>query len=76
VVTMLELNYTEQSRRPSVKQIIAAWKNAGRPREFEVINGETYAHFETSFSCWSADGNGCRGVDRDGVLKELNRIES
>jgi len=73
---MLELDYTDQGRRPSAAQIIADWKKAGRPREFEVVYGETYAQFEAGLTRWHDYGNGCRGVDRDAVLKRLNEVES
>lgn len=70
------LDFTKCGRRPSTRQIIAVWQKAGRPREFEVTYGETFAKFETSFSRWEAHGNGCSGFNRDEVLRELNRIES
>jgi len=70
---MLELDYTNQGRRPSVRQIISDWRKHGKPSEFEVTYGETYAHFvKTAYGHWFADGNGCRGVDRFGVEQVLN----
>lgn len=75
---MKEFDYTNQGRRPSVSQIISDWKKSGRPREFTVTYGETYAHFEYApmwGQSWQADGNGCRGVERDKVQAQLNAIE-
>lgn len=71
-------DYTEQGRRPTVAQIISAWKRAGKPRDFEVIYGETYAHFAFApcyGSNWQDDGNGCRGVEREKVRAKLNELE-
>ena len=73
---MLELDYTAQGRRPTVKQIISGWRKAGEPNEFTVTYGETFAEFVHDEWRWYAHGNGCRGVDRDAVLNELNRIQS
>jgi hypothetical protein len=42
-----------------------------------VTYGETYAHFEHAPMWgqeWQADGNGCRGVERDKVQAKLNAI--
>lgn len=73
---MLELNYTDQGRRPSPQQIISDWKKAGKPNEFTAEYGETYCHFEyiNTFGGWrwEADGNGCAGIKRDYVLGLLN----
>lgn len=71
---MLELDYTKQGRRPSTKQIVADWKKAGRPQEFEVTYGETYAVFEFMVHRWNAHGNGCSGVKRDDVVTALNEV--
>ena len=75
---MLNLDYTDQGRRPSVAQIVSDWKKADKPREFSVSYGETYAHFEYASAwgpiSWQADGNGCRGVERDKVQAKLNII--
>jgi len=70
----VELNYTNQGRRPSVGQIIADWKRGGKPTRFTVEYGETFARFEFHHVRWYADGNGCRGVDRDKVEKKLNEL--
>lgn len=76
---MASLDFTNQGRRPNVSQVIAAWKKAGQPATFTVEYGETfaeftrYAHFPAGRQ-WDASGNGCRGVDRDGVLKKLNEV--
>lgn len=73
----LELNYTDQGRRPSATQIVSDWKKAGAPPDFTVEYGETYAHFNHSHFFgppqWNTDGNGCRGIQRDKVLELLNR---
>lgn len=74
---MTTFDYTNQGRRPSVAQIISDWKKADKPTEFEVTYGETYAHFQHAPSWgqeWQADGNGCRGVERDKVQAKLNLI--
>jgi hypothetical protein len=69
---MLELDYTAQGRRPSTRQITADWKKAGRPSQFQVMYGETFAEFERLPSGrWWAHGNGCRGVQRDAVVDAL-----
>jgi len=60
--------------RPSAARIIAAWKKAGKPARFTVEYGETFAEFErlNNFSeRWMDSGNGCRGVDRNAVVKAL-----
>jgi hypothetical protein len=76
----MHLDYTNQGRRPSAAQIVAAWKKAGKPILFSVSYGETFAEFEYTpghndawWSGWHASGNGCRGVDRDAVTKALPR---
>jgi hypothetical protein len=74
---MTNLDYTMQGRKPSTRQIIADWKKAGCPNEFEVNYGETFAEFTNIPGWkWDAHGNGCSGFKRDEVLKELNRIQS
>lgn len=72
---MLELNYTTQGRRPSAKSIVRAWAKAGKPTEFTVDYGKTFAHFELYLGRWVADGNGCVGVKRDEVERALNEDE-
>lgn len=69
---MLELNYTNQGKRPSARQILSDWKKSGRPIEFTAEYGETYAHFIFSAPRWFADGNGCSGIKRDEVERLLN----
>lgn len=73
---MLELNYSDQGRRPSAQQIVSDWRKAGKPPEFTAEYGETYAHFEFLNTWggyrWIADGNGCSGIKRDAVEKLLN----
>lgn len=73
---MLELDYTKQGRRPSAKQIFSDWKKADCPKEFTVTYGETFAEFNYVYDRWDAHGNGCRGVDRDAVLYELNFVQA
>jgi hypothetical protein len=77
-MTTLELDYSAQGRRPTVAQIISDWKKANKPKEFSVTYGETFAHFEYASAWgpirWQADGNGCRGVQRDKVQDKLNII--
>jgi hypothetical protein len=60
-----------KSGRPSAARIITAWKKAGRPHRFSVAYGETEAEFEHVGGRWHDSGNGCRGVDRNAVLKAL-----
>lgn len=67
----MNLDYSNQGRRPSVAQIVGAWRHAGRPVRLVVEYGETFAEFERIGGRWTASGNGCRGVDRDGVLRAL-----
>jgi hypothetical protein len=62
--------------RPSAARIIAAWRRAGRPTQFSVTYGETYAEFvkvdhPIDPRRWNDSGNGCRGVDRGAVVKAL-----
>jgi hypothetical protein len=64
---MIELNYTDQGRRPSARQIVSDWKKAGRPDRFTAEYGETFAEFELMYGRWVASGNGCRGIQRDKV---------
>lgn len=67
-------DFTAQGRRPTVAQIIAAWKKAGRPARFSVQYGETEAEFENLYGArWADTGNGCRGVDRLAVVKALQQ---
>jgi hypothetical protein len=72
---METFDYSTQGRRPSVAQIVAAWKRAGKPAHFSVTYGETYAEFELGcrqfIPQWFASGNGQRGVERDKVAKAL-----
>lgn len=72
---MLELNYTHQGRRPSTKQILAAWTKAGKPTALSVEYGETIAYFELFLGRWVDSGNGCAGVDRSAVCAALNQDE-
>ena len=59
--------------RPSAARIVAAWKKAGKPNSFTVEYGETFARFDKlGFGRWDDSGNGCRGVDRNAVVKALN----
>jgi len=69
----MELNYTDQARRPSVQQIVGAWRRGGMPDHIVVEYGETYAEFRRlrPSSRWTDSGNGCRGVDRTAVVKAL-----
>ena len=75
----MDLDYTNQGRRPSVAKIMSDWRKAGKPNEFTVTYGETYAHFQDNgdngpawVRGWQADGNGCRGVKLDKVQAALN----
>ena len=71
---MIYLDFTANGRRPSVGQIIKRWKDKGRPDNFEVTYGETFAVFERQEGrdIWFAHGNGCSGFNRSAVEKELN----
>lgn len=70
----MNLDYTNQGRRPSARQIVSAWKKRGRPPTFSVVYGETYAQFRRlTTERWYDDGNGCRGVDRLAVVKLLEQ---
>ena len=68
-----------KTRRPSSARIVAAWKKAGRPDQFTVSYGETFAKFQrVSYGGlfhgaprWYDSGNGCRGVDRAAVVSAL-----
>lgn len=68
----MQLDYTSQGRRPTAAQIVAAWKKAGKPNLFTVAYGETFAMFQKYGMQWDDSGNGCRGVDRNAVVKALN----
>ena len=58
--------------RPSAARIVAAWKKAGKPNDFTVEYGETFARFERiAPGMWDDSGNGCRGVDRNAVVAGL-----
>lgn len=59
--------------RPSAARIVAAWKKAGKPDCFTVEYGETFAEFNKAGfgDRWFDSGNGCRGVDRNAVVKAL-----
>lgn len=66
-----------KSGRPSAARIIAAWKKAGCPNKFAVKYGETEAEFEKlGIARWTDSGNGCRGVDRNAVIKALVNYEA
>lgn len=73
---MTNFDFTNQGRRPSAAQIVKAWKAAGKPKYFTVEYGETFAEFQClpghPLSLWHDGGNGCRGVDRNAILKALN----
>lgn len=78
---METLDYSDQGKRPSVRQIIADWRKLGQPSHFAVTYGETYAEFERgagplSYSRWYASGNGCEGIKRDSVERALNTGEA
>lgn len=66
------LDYTDQGRRPSTRQIITDWKKLGKPRELHVAYGETDAVFTYYGGRFHDYGNGCSGVKRDQVVKALN----
>lgn len=66
------MDFTTQGRRPSVVQIMKQWRAEGRPDNFIVKYGETFAEFTKRGTCWDDSGNGCRGVDRSAVVKALN----
>ena len=51
-------DYTNQGRRPSAVQIVAAWKRGGRPDRFTVEYGETFAEFQLVGKRWDDSGNG------------------
>lgn len=69
-----ELDYSFQ-KRPTVKQIIADWRQAGRPKEFKVVFGETEATFKYEdlhgIPQWWDQGNRTYGIDRNKVLDAL-----
>jgi hypothetical protein len=65
-------DFSGNGRRPSASQIVAAWKRAGRPSQFAVTYGETYARFDLQGGRWFGSGNGQRGVRRDAVERALN----
>ena len=74
----MNLDYTEQGRRPSAAQIVSDWKKGGRPHSLTVEYGETFARFEMfkrfdtdTAGRWDDSGNGCRGVDRAAVVRAL-----
>ena len=66
--------------RPSAARIVAAWKKAGKPDRFTVEYGETFAEFNKRagypMPIWDDSGNGCRGVDRNAVVKALSAVKS
>jgi hypothetical protein len=71
-------NVRGKRHRPTARQIVSDWKKAGRPGLFSVTYGETHAEFElvangpwSGPSRWYDSGNGCRGVDRNAVVKAL-----
>ncbi len=70
---MYNFDFTSKGRRPSAAQIVAAWQAAGRPSDFVVEYGETYAEFSKQLGepRWYDSGNGCRGVNRSAVVKAL-----
>lgn len=67
----LGLDYTSQGRRPTAAQIVKAWKLNGKPEHLTVEYGETFAQFDRYGSRWMDSGNGCRGVDRNAVVRAL-----
>lgn len=69
----MNLDYTAQGRRPSVRQIIADWKKGGQPPHFTVEYGETFAEFQRLGARWDDSGNGCRGVPRNEVAVALGQ---
>ena len=52
-------------------KLIKAIREGGRPNEFTVEYGETYAEFRRYGHIWRDSGNGCRGVNRDAVVNAL-----
>lgn len=64
-----------KSGRPGASRIIAAWKKAGKPDSFSVSYGETEAEFSRHNGRWEDFGNGCRGVDRNAVIRALSLAE-
>jgi hypothetical protein len=68
----VEFNFSWQGRRPTARQIVSAWSKAGRPAQFSVEYGETFAEFQQHGARWDDSGNGCRGVDRAAVVHALN----
>jgi hypothetical protein len=68
-------NVRGKRHRPTARQIVSDWKKAGKPRSFTVEYCETFAAFEYSSTfgptCWRGRGNGCRGVDRNAIVKAL-----
>jgi len=72
----MNLDYTKQGRRPTAAQVVAAWKKAGRPDIITVEYGETFAEFTRAATRWYDSGNGCRGVDRDAVVRALSKATS
>jgi hypothetical protein len=69
---MAQFDFSNQGRKPSTSQIIAAWKRAGRPDQFSVTYGETFAEFQRiGHTRWGDSGNGCEGVNRLAVVRAL-----
>lgn len=70
-----EFDYSNQPKRPTVKQIIGDWKQAGRPKSFTARYGETFARFNFEelhgIPQWWDEGNGARRIDRNKVLDAL-----
>lgn len=76
---MIELDFTNNGRRPSTQQILAAWKRAGKPNQFTLTYGETFAEFhktDNTFKPWQAYGNGCSGFDRNKLEDTLNKVKA
>jgi len=70
--TVMNFNFTQLGRRPTVRQIIKRWRDAGKPQQFTAEYGETFAEFEKQGTRWEAFGNGQRGIERDSVVQALN----
>ncbi len=71
-----ELVYPDQlGKRPTVKQIVADWRKAGRPKDFTVRSGKYSARFlyeeAHGIPQWMDEGQGGNGIDRNKVLDAL-----
>ena len=73
---MHNFDFTSKNQRPTAAQIVKAWRDARKPKQFSVVYGETYAEFEYGSTHgparWQDSGNGCEGVNRNKVVEALS----